>query len=91
MMTHYLLLYAQIEGTVYLLPIRHQRQLSFDFHACGSVVDTKDIDGLSSAKQDRKRRWCRQCGREQGFTLARVSDESCSCRRPRHEARLVRA
>lgn len=29
-MTHYLLLYAQIRGTVYLLSIRHQRQLSFD-------------------------------------------------------------
>ena len=32
-MTHYLLLYAQIKGTVYLLSIRHQRQLSFDFQA----------------------------------------------------------
>lgn len=30
-MTHYLLLYARINGTVYLLSIRHQRQLSFDF------------------------------------------------------------
>ena len=29
--THYLLLYARIKGTVYLLSIRHQRQLSFDF------------------------------------------------------------
>ena len=29
-MTHYLLLYAQIEGTIYLLSIRHHRQLSFD-------------------------------------------------------------
>ncbi len=28
--THYLLLYAQIKSTVYLLSIRHQRQLSFD-------------------------------------------------------------
>jgi hypothetical protein len=27
----YLLLYAQIDGTLYLLAIRHQRQLSFDF------------------------------------------------------------
>ena len=27
----YLLLYAQIGGTIYLLTIRHQRQLSFDF------------------------------------------------------------
>ena len=30
-MAHYLLLYAQIKGSVYLLSIRHQRQLSFDF------------------------------------------------------------
>lgn len=30
-MTHYLLLYAQIRGSVYLLSIRHHRQLSFDF------------------------------------------------------------
>ncbi|WOD18277.1 type II toxin-antitoxin system RelE/ParE family toxin [Paraburkholderia kirstenboschensis] len=29
-MTHYVLLYAQIKGTVYLLSIRHNRQLSFD-------------------------------------------------------------
>ncbi|KWK24578.1 hypothetical protein WT77_14770 [Burkholderia stagnalis] len=29
--THYLLLYAQIGGAVYLLSIRHHRQLSFDF------------------------------------------------------------
>lgn len=29
-MAHYLLLYAQTRGTVYLLSIRHQRQLSFD-------------------------------------------------------------
>lgn len=27
---HYLLLYAQVRNTVYLLSIRHQRQLSFD-------------------------------------------------------------
>lgn len=32
-MTHYLLLYARIKDTVYLLSIRHQRQLSFDFEA----------------------------------------------------------
>ncbi|MFT4194850.1 type II toxin-antitoxin system RelE/ParE family toxin [Ottowia sp.] len=32
-MAHYLLLYARIKGTVYLLSIRHQRQLSFDFQA----------------------------------------------------------
>lgn len=29
----YLLLYARIEGTVYMLSIRHHRQLSFDFAA----------------------------------------------------------
>ena len=29
-MTYYLLLYANIGGAVYLLSIRHQRQLSFD-------------------------------------------------------------
>ena len=28
---HYLMLYAVIDGTIYLLAIRHQRQLSFDF------------------------------------------------------------
>ena len=32
-MTHHLLLYARIKGVVYLLSIRHQRQLSFDFEA----------------------------------------------------------
>ncbi|WP_069707139.1 type II toxin-antitoxin system RelE/ParE family toxin [Burkholderia seminalis] len=30
MMMHYLLLYARIKDTVYLLSIRHHRQLSFD-------------------------------------------------------------
>ncbi|MGY8525649.1 type II toxin-antitoxin system RelE/ParE family toxin [Paracidovorax citrulli] len=30
-MAHYLVLYAHIEGTVYLLSMRHHRQLSFDF------------------------------------------------------------
>ena len=30
-MTHHLLLYVRIKGFVYLLSIRHQRQLSFDF------------------------------------------------------------
>ncbi|MDR6482855.1 type II toxin-antitoxin system RelE/ParE family toxin [Paraburkholderia terricola] len=30
MMTHCLLLYARIKGSVYLLSIRHHRQLSFD-------------------------------------------------------------
>lgn len=29
--THCLLLYARVTGTVHLLSIRHQRQLSFDF------------------------------------------------------------
>ena len=32
-LAHYLVLYARIKGTVYLLSIRHQRQLSFDFQA----------------------------------------------------------
>lgn len=32
-MMHYLVLYARIRDTVYLLSIRHQRQLSFDFEA----------------------------------------------------------
>ena len=32
-MPHYLLLYARLKGTVYLLSIRHHRQLSFDFQA----------------------------------------------------------
>nr|WP_310611400.1 type II toxin-antitoxin system RelE/ParE family toxin [Limnohabitans sp.] len=36
-MTHYLLLYARIKGVVYLLSIRHQKQLSFDFEALWSV------------------------------------------------------
>ena len=30
-MTRYLLLYARTKGSLYLLSIRHQRQLSFDF------------------------------------------------------------
>ena len=32
-MTQYVLLYARIKGSVYLLSIRHHRQLSFDFQA----------------------------------------------------------
>lgn len=32
-MTHYLLLYLRVKGSVHLLSIRHQRQLSFDFQA----------------------------------------------------------
>jgi hypothetical protein len=30
---HYLVLYAQIDANLYLLAIRHQRQLSFDFQS----------------------------------------------------------
>lgn len=30
-MSHHLVLYARIRGTVYLLSVRHHRQLSFDF------------------------------------------------------------
>lgn len=38
---HYLLLYAPIGGTVFLLAIRHQRQLSFDFEGLwGSMLLT---------------------------------------------------
>jgi plasmid stabilization system protein ParE len=36
-MSHYLLLYALIDGMVYLLSIRHHRQLSFDFQALWPV------------------------------------------------------
>lgn len=36
-MADYLLLYARIEETVYLLSIRHQRQLSFDFQALWTI------------------------------------------------------
>jgi plasmid stabilization system protein ParE len=32
-MSHYMLLYARVEGVIFLLSIRHQRQLSFDFEA----------------------------------------------------------
>ena len=32
-MSHYLLLYARFDATIYLLSIRHHRQLSFDFQA----------------------------------------------------------
>ena len=32
-MNHYLVLYAQIQGTLHLLSIKHHRQLSFDFEA----------------------------------------------------------
>lgn len=30
-MSHYLVLYVQVEGTVFLLSIKHHKQLSFDF------------------------------------------------------------
>ena len=30
---HYLVLYAQTEGPVYLLSIKHHRQVSFDFES----------------------------------------------------------
>jgi plasmid stabilization system protein ParE len=30
-MSHYLVLYVQVEGTLFLLSIRHHKQLSFDF------------------------------------------------------------
>jgi plasmid stabilization system protein ParE len=32
-MSHHLVLHARIEGTIFLLSIRHHRQLSFDFRA----------------------------------------------------------
>ena len=32
-MSHYLVLYARFDATIYLLSIRHHRQLSFDFQA----------------------------------------------------------
>lgn len=32
-MNHYLVLYSQIEGVIYLLSIKHHRQVSFDFEA----------------------------------------------------------
>ncbi|MDO9014236.1 MAG: type II toxin-antitoxin system RelE/ParE family toxin, partial [Polynucleobacter sp.] len=32
-MSHYLLLYARLDSTIYLISIRHHRQLSFDFQA----------------------------------------------------------
>lgn len=35
-MNHCLLLYARIKGVVYLLSIRHQKQLSFDFESLWS-------------------------------------------------------
>lgn len=32
-MDHYLVLYSQMEGVIYLLSIKHHRQVSFDFEA----------------------------------------------------------
>lgn len=32
-LAHYLLLYVRLDATIYLLSIRHHRQLSFDFEA----------------------------------------------------------
>ena len=32
-LTHYLVLYARFDATIYLLSIRHHRQLSFDFES----------------------------------------------------------
>ena len=37
-MDNYLVLYAQIGGNIYLLAIRHQRQLSFDFESNWGVA-----------------------------------------------------
>jgi plasmid stabilization system protein ParE len=34
-MDHYLVLYAQIDGNIHILSIKHHRQLSFDFEAHG--------------------------------------------------------
>ncbi|MGI9132998.1 MAG: type II toxin-antitoxin system RelE/ParE family toxin [Rhodoferax sp.] len=34
-MDHYLVLYAQVEGSIYLLSIKHHRQISFDFDTHG--------------------------------------------------------
>jgi hypothetical protein len=36
-MSHYLLLYARFDATIYLLSIRHHRQLSFDFQSLWST------------------------------------------------------
>ena len=40
-MDHYLVLYAQIGGHIYLLSIKHHRQLSFDFPAHWSTPSVK--------------------------------------------------
>ncbi len=45
---HYLLLYAVIGGTLYLLSIRHQRQLSFDFEGRGDTGGKPEPNPLPS-------------------------------------------
>ena len=37
-MSHYLVLYARFDTTIYLLSIRHHRQLSFDFQSLWPVL-----------------------------------------------------
>ena len=37
-MDHYLVLYAQIDQNIYLLSIKHHRQISFDFEAHGRSI-----------------------------------------------------
>lgn len=39
-MEHYLLLYVQIDENIYLLSIKHHRQLSFDFEAHGMALSS---------------------------------------------------
>jgi plasmid stabilization system protein ParE len=39
LLEHYLLLYAEIDETIYLLAIRHHRQLSFDFRGHWEMQD----------------------------------------------------
>jgi plasmid stabilization system protein ParE len=39
LLEHCLLLYAVIDGTIYLLAIRHHRQLSFDFRGHWEIQD----------------------------------------------------
>ena len=40
-MSHYLVLYARFDATIYLLSIRHHRQLSFDFESLWAGTKTK--------------------------------------------------
>ena len=39
-LAHYLALYAQIDGNLYLLAIKHHRQLSFDFESHWGVTSS---------------------------------------------------